>query len=170
MAGWLPIGRIGDVPIRIHFSAFLGALFFSGFRFAPGAWLGFLVVILVHELGHALIVKKTRKELLGVDIHAIGGECRWAGRATPLERALIAWGGVWAQLALLVIALPLYYLVAARLGSFGIQFFYALSFQSLILAAINLLPIPPLDGAEAWKLPGLLFERYKKRRSPGFRA
>ena len=30
--------------------------------------------------------------------------------------------------------------------------------------AINLIPVAPLDGAEAWKLPGLLVRRRRARR------
>lgn len=153
------------MPVRIHWSALLGAVFFSGFRFAPGAWLGFVLVILAHELGHALVVRATRQQLLGVDVHALGGECRWSGYASPLERALIAWGGVWAQLALFLVALPLSWLVGASLGAFGLDLFYALTWSSLFLAAINLLPVRPLDGAEAWKLPGLLAAHFRARRA-----
>lgn len=150
--------------MHLHWSAALGALFFGGFRFAPGAWLGFLLVILVHELGHAFVVKATKQRVLGVTIQGLGGECQWSGNATPLQRAAIAWGGVWAQLALFVVALPVSWLVGPALGVFGAQLFYALTWSSLFLAALNLLPLPPLDGAEAWKLPGLLKKRFSERR------
>ena len=163
MNRWWSIGRFGGVPVRLHWSAALGALFFSGFRFAPGAWLGFVLVILAHELGHAFVVRRTRQVLLGVDVHGLGGECRWSGHASPMQRALIAWGGVWAQLALAAIVLPLSWLVGASLGSFGLDLFHALTWSSLLLAAINLVPVRPLDGAEAWKLPGLVAERWRSR-------
>ena len=42
---------------------------------------------------------------------------------------------------------------------------YALTWGSLVLAALNLIPFGPLDGVEAWKLPGLLVQRYKRRRN-----
>jgi stage IV sporulation protein FB len=167
---WWSIGRFGGVPVRLHWSAALGALFFSGFRFAPGAWLGFVLVILAHELGHAFVVRRTRQVLLGVDVHGLGGECRWSGHASPMQRALIAWGGVWAQLALAAIVLPLSWLVGSSLGSFGLDLFHALTWSSLLLAAINLVPVRPLDGAEAWKLPGLVAERWRSRRAAGPRV
>jgi len=100
-----------------------------------------------------------------VDVHGLGGECRWSGNASPLQRAAIAWGGVWGQLAMFVVALVVSWLVAGAMGSFGADLFYALTFGSLFLAALNLLPFPPLDGAEAWKLPRLLAERWRRRRA-----
>ncbi len=163
--GWWSVGKISGVPIRLHWSALLGALFFSGFRFAPGSWLGFVLVILVHELGHAAVVKITRQRVHGVTIHGMGGECQWSGNATPIQRACIAWGGVWGQLALFVAVLPFASLLALSLGRMGAELAYALTWGSLLLAAINLIPFGPLDGVEAWKLPGLLAQRFRRRRS-----
>lgn len=162
MKSWWSLGRVGGTPVRLHWSVLLGAVIFSGFRFAPGAWLGFVLVILVHELGHMVVVKLARQRALGIDIHGLGGECQWAGNATPMQRAAIAWGGVWGQLALFALALPLSYVVGAQLGQFGLDLFYALTWGSLFIAAINLLPFPPLDGAEAWRLPPMLYRRLRR--------
>ncbi len=163
--GWWNVGKLRGVPIRIHWSAILGALFFSGFRFAPGFWLGFVVVILVHELGHAAVVKFTGQRVQGVTLHGIGGECSWSGNPTPIQRACIAWGGVWAQLALFVIAWPLTGLMIATMGQMGAELARALTWSSLFIVAFNLIPIGPFDGAEAWKLPGLLLAKWRRRRS-----
>lgn len=160
--GWLQIGYLRNAPVRLHWSAPLGAFFFGGFRFAPGFWLGFIVVILIHELGHAFVVRRARQTVLSVDVHGLGGVCQWVGNASPIERACIAWGGVWGQLALLAVALPLAYLIPTY-SVYQLQFFEALIRGNLYLAALNLLPIPPLDGAEAWKLPKLLWNRKKRR-------
>lgn len=162
MQSWWSIGRIAGTPVRLHWSVLLGAVIFSGFRLAPGAWLGFVLVILVHELGHMAVVKLARQRALGIDIHGLGGECQWTGNATPMQRAAIAWGGVWGQLALLALALPLSYAVGASLGVFGLDLFYALTWGSLLIAAINLLPFPPLDGAEAWRLVPMLYRRLQR--------
>src|SRR5262245_31795457 len=59
-SGFLHLGRFRGVPLRMHVLAPLGALFFSGFRFEPGAWLGFVLIILLHEIGHALLVMRYR--------------------------------------------------------------------------------------------------------------
>jgi stage IV sporulation protein FB len=160
--GWLQIGLLRNAPVRLHWSAPLGCLFFGGFAFVPGFWLGFLLVILIHELGHAFVVRRARQTVLSVDVHGLGGVCQWVGNASPIERACIAWGGVWGQMALLVVALPVWLLVPTY-SVYQEQFLQALVRGNLFLAALNLLPIPPLDGAEAWKLPKLLWNRRKRK-------
>ncbi len=166
MDRWWSIGRIAGIPVRLHWSVLLGVVFFSGFHFAPGAWLGLIVVILVHELGHAAFVRGFGQHVVGIDVHGLGGETRWAGAVTPIRRALIAWGGVFAQLALFVVALPVSWALAGWLGSFGAEFFYAITMSSLFIAALNLIPFGRFDGAEAWKLPGLLVARWRNRGAP----
>jgi len=160
--GWLHIGFLSNAPIRLHWSAPLGAFFFGGFRFAPGFWLGFVIVILIHELGHAFVVRKARQTVLSVDVSGLGGVCQWVGNASPIERACISWGGVWGQMALLAIAFPLS-LLLPMVHPIQAEFFDALIRGNLFLAALNLLPMPPLDGAEAWKLPKLLWNRRKMK-------
>jgi len=161
---WWSLGRIRAIPVRIHWSALLGLVVFGGFRFAPGAWLGFLLVILVHELGHAAVVRAVHQRVIGIDIHGLGGETRWAGNPTDLERALIACGGVAAQLLMFAVALPLSLALGGSLGWFGADLFYALTWNSLMVAALNLLPFRPFDGAQAWKLPGLLAARPRRNK------
>ncbi len=168
--GFFPLGKLFGVPVRVHFSALLGALIFSGFRFAPGAWVGFFLVILLHELGHALVVRRTGQQVIGVNVHALGGECAWRGNPTDLQRAAIAWGGVWAQFALLAIALPVSLLFGnaiaqvPALGPHLWDLLRAFTYSNALIIAINLIPFPPLDGAEAWKLPKLWWARRQARK------
>ena len=154
--GWLSIGRWKGAPIRLHWTVPVGAVVFGRLEFVPGFWLGFVLLVLIHELGHAQVVASCRKRILSIDVHGLGGWCRWDGDATPIQRALIAWGGVWAQMILLAVTLT----VAAVLGppsdAFSAQLHHAFVSANLWVMAINLLPFPPLDGAEAWTLLRLL--------------
>ena len=65
---------------------------------------------------------------------------------------MIAWGGVAAQAALLLITLGV--VLAFGYPSFGPLRTLASAFiyTNAFLIALNLVPIPPLDGAEAWPL------------------
>jgi stage IV sporulation protein FB len=162
--GSLVVGRFRGAPIRIHWSTPLGVLFFSGFRFAPGAFFGFVLVILVHELGHAIAVARCRHRTVAIDVHGFGGLCWWDGYPTPTERAIIAWGGVIAQAALALVTFAIV-LVAGRPASpFGAELTESFLRSNLWLIAMNLLPIPPLDGAEAWAIVPILRSRYRRRR------
>ncbi|NUP13675.1 MAG: hypothetical protein HOW73_47170 [Polyangiaceae bacterium] len=164
MRGTWTIGRIRGAPIALHWSLPLGAFFFGRMAWAPGFWISFAVVVLVHELGHALVVRATGNTVIHVLLHGLGGECSWDGEATRIERACIAWGGVWAQLVLAAIAFPILYL-APPSSPLLYSVLAGFTWSNLYLAAFNLMPIPPLDGAQAWKLPGLLRERWRAKRA-----
>jgi len=162
MGGWLSIGRLRGAPVRLHWTIPIGAFVFGGFAVRPGFWLAFLIVILVHELGHAAVVRATGHDVMGVDVHGAGGVCHWDGDGTRMERSLIAWGGVWAQLALALAAFVVSLFVIPA-SAFTADFMSGLVRWNLFMAAFNLLPIAPFDGAEAWKLPGLLRQRWRER-------
>lgn len=162
--GYLTLGRLGGAPVRVHWSAPLGAFFFGQFRFVPGFWLAFVGLILAHEIGHALMVVTSGARVRGVDVTGIGGECRFDGNVTPVQRALIAWGGVLAQLAVLLVAGALLLIFGAPESELLADVAYACTFYNLTMMALNLLPFGPLDGREAWKLVPLVRERLKARR------
>lgn len=148
--GFLVLGHLGRAPIRVHWSTPIVAFALTGLSFVPGAWLGFLLLVLIHEIGHAIAARSFGAHVISVNAHGLGGTCEWYGHVTARQRAIIAWGGVLAQLALYVAAR----VVAVVLPSWGFfgQLLYTLTATNLILIVINLLPIRPLDGAEAWKL------------------
>lgn len=149
-AGYLVLGHFGRAPIRVHWSMPIGAFILCGFAFAPGAWLGFLIIILLHELGHALMARAVGCEVYSIDAHAIGGSCEIAGVVTTKQRGLIAWGGVLGQLAALI-SVPVW---SALLPSWPVvaQLISVLTTTNLIIMALNLLPVRPFDGADAWQL------------------
>jgi len=160
--GYATLFRWRGVPIRFHWSVPLGALLLGGFRFDPAFWLGFVVLVLVHEFGHALVVRACRQRVLSIDVHGVGGLCRWAGTVTPMQRAAIAWGGVWAQLVLCLATVLFGALHGPPETPFGASLEDVFVSRNILLAAINLLPFAPLDGAEAWALPMLLFRRARR--------
>jgi len=161
--GYLTLGRWRRAPVRAHWTVPVGALVFSQGRFVPGFWLGFFLLVLIHELGHAVLVRRFRCAVVSIDIHALGGVCRWSGEPTAVQRACIAWGGVLAQGAALAAAWAALALVGAPETPFATQLAAAFTGTNAWLIAINLIPVAPLDGAEAWKLPGLLLGRRRRR-------
>lgn len=164
-SGYVNVGRIRGIPIRLHWSIPLGALVFGRFQLVPGFWLGFFLLVLIHETGHALLVRRYRLHVEAVEVHGLGGQCRYSGHPTPVERSVIAWGGVLAQGVLLLLTVAMVWLLGSPTSAFGAELVHAFTMTNLILAGINLLPIPPLDGAEAWKLLSLWRDRrYQKRR------
>jgi stage IV sporulation protein FB len=158
--GYFQLGRWRGVPIRIHVLTPLGALLFTGFRFAPGAWVGFLLLVLLHEMGHALLVMRYRLRVSSIDLHAYGGICHWSGQATEWERSVIAWGGVIAQVALLAVTVGTVVVVGLPRTMFVRELIEVFTRTNLWLMLINLAPFRPLDGAEAWKIVGAFRRRW----------
>jgi Zn-dependent protease len=158
--GNVTVGRVWGAPISVHWSLFIGLVLVGGFQ--PGAWGGFLAVVVAHELGHAVLVRRFGHRVVALSFHALGGECQWIGQPTPLRRALIAWGGVAGQAVLLGVAWSAVRLLPSVFtGWFGEPLARSLVQSNMVMAAFNLLPISPLDGVEAWRL---LLPRARARR------
>ena len=102
--GWLVLYRFRGGAVRLHFSIPLAAFVFGRFAFVPGFWLGFVVLVLGHELGHATMVRLVGARVGNIDVHGLGGSCSWYGSPSPIGRAWIAWGGVLAQAVMLLLA------------------------------------------------------------------
>jgi stage IV sporulation protein FB len=145
---WL-LGRWRGAPLKLHWSILLAAVVFSRFRWSPGFFVGYPCLLLAHELGHAVLVRRFGHRVVGIEVTGLGGVCNWSGNSSPFEEAAIAWGGVLAQL-LVFVATELWLWHSPVSSVFGREFARAFTDTNLWLMALNLLPIPPLDGARAW--------------------
>jgi Zn-dependent protease len=154
--GGLNVGRIFGVQLRLHWSTALGPLVFTGLRFDTVDWACFFGLLLAHELGHVIAVKAAGARPTLVEVTGYGGRCQWRGDVSPSGRAAIAWGGVLAQLALLAAALAYVSVFGIPLSHVAVRAFSTLTDANLWLIAVNLVPLPVLDGLEAWRLPILL--------------
>ncbi len=163
-AGWLRIGRVAGAPIRLHWSVPLAVVALTHFRFAPGAWLGVVLLILVHELGHAILVARARLPLVAVDVLGFGGLCRYQGYPTPRQRVLIAWGGILAQALLGLGTLASLLAFGPPRSPFVADLLDVFLYANLWLILFNLMPIPPLDGVEAWGVVALVRAARARRR------
>lgn len=157
--GFFKFGVWRGVPVRLHWTAPLGALIFGGLRVAPAVWFAFFALVVIHELGHAWLVRRYGHHVMAIDVTGFGGLCRWVGSATTYERAAIAWGGVAAQAVLLVAASAIYELLGPPRTVIGSQLVSGFIFANFWLIALNLLPFPPFDGAEAWPLARMWISR-----------
>jgi len=153
--------------LRFHWTVPVGALIFGRLAFVPAFWLAFVIIVLIHELGHAAMVQRYRHRVLSIDVTGFGGLCRWSGNPTRFERAAIAWGGVLAQGVLLAFALVIAFAGLWRFVPGGGQLAEALIYTNLTIMVLNLVPLRPLDGAEAWPIFGMLPDvrgRWRARR------
>jgi hypothetical protein len=153
--GSLTLARWQGSSLQLHWSFPLGvALFTAWMGLAPGAWIGFLVLSMVHLLGHQLLAAACRLDIEASVLHFLGGDVRpRAGTVTtPMRRAVVGWGGLLAQAILLGVV----ELAVAMRGWPSTAFFAeacrALVWSNMALLALHLLPLPGTDSWETWRL------------------
>jgi stage IV sporulation protein FB len=162
-SGYLNLGRVAGARVRAHWTLPVGALVFGGGRLSLGYFAGFVLLVLVHEVGHAVVVRQRGHHATSLELHGMGGLCRWRGDPTALDVAWIAWGGVLAEALLFLATLGATAVFGMPSERFFAELVSAFIWTNLWMLGINLLPIPPLDGAEAWKLFPLLRRRAQAR-------
>ena len=162
-SGYLLLGRVTVLGARlhIHWSALaLAGVMLGVWHRQPGyaieAVACYFGLILLHEAGHAAMARRLGYRASDIYLSMIHGLCTYDRPDTFRQEALIAWGGVLAQLA---VALPLVALAqvpAIASLSFAGILIAAFGYTSLAMVALNLVPVRGLDGAKAWRLLPIL--------------
>ena len=125
----------------------------------------YISIIFAHEYGHAFVAHR-----LGYRVHSIGitfwhGWCRHEQPDTKWEDALIAWGGVAAQVLLAIPALILAFVLGGRDWAYFTPIIVFLGFFNLAWALANLLPGDDTDGRLAWGIVPLFIEDRRMRKA-----
>ena len=162
--------RIKGVDVYIHWSVLLIAaiMLLNTIRrpiLTLVGGLAYLSVLLIHECGHVIAAHRRRCHVDAIELYPIHGYTRFETPWSRFDHCVIAWGGVLTQAA---IGIPLVLWVAL----FGYTPFEPvnailaiLGFFNLAVAAFNLIPSAPLDGAIAWELIPALVKRARERRT-----
>jgi Zn-dependent protease len=171
MARLAEIGRIKDVKVYAHWSVFAisALILINAIKQPMLSLIGLLCywgVILLHETGHLVAAQRMGCRVHSIELYPIWGITRFDLPWSRFDHCVIAWGGVLAQA---VVALPLLLFISV----FGYTKIPAVNVVlallgdiSLVVAIFNLLPVPPLDGATAWRIIPAYFERRRLSRRP----
>lgn len=167
----LVIGRYGSAPISVHWSALLAfPLAWAATRSVFAGLVGlvaYVSLMLVHELGHAVAARANGLRVFSLQAFWLHGACTYEPGRTPLSDVAVAWGGVAAQFLLFLAALGLAKATALVVGEIPLllqPLFFVWVPINLFMIFFNLLPIPPLDGAKAWRALPLLWRRASSRK------
>jgi len=161
------VAQVCGVDVWVHWSIFaIGILIITGSIRRPATALvglaAYLALLIVHESGHLIVARRRGYQAFSMALYPIFGLARFEAPDSRIDRALIAWGGVLAQMA---VAIPLtIYVVLAGYTRFEPlnAALVILGSYSLCAAAFNLLPVPPLDGSRAWDLIPAWFEQKRR--------
>ena len=159
------LGRWRGIPITLHWTVLLALPWFyyqtRSVVATAIACVAFFFLLVVHELGHAAVARWRNVRVQSIQLYFIHGLCTHDEPYDEEDDVLIAWGGVAAQLVLLVIAFGTSMLLAsfAPLAyNLVAPAFRVLIQTNLLIMVINLIPVAPLDGVKAWRALPLLRE------------
>ena len=162
--------RLCGAAVYVHWSvllviAILGLVSIQSPIHACVAIASYLSVIVIHELGHALVSQRLGYEVFAIRIAFIHGSCEHEAPDTLLDDVWIAWGGVLAQLT---VAIPVLVFGSVTedfdLGYLAPTIAF-LGYFNLVIALVNLAPGPGMDGQLAWRAVPLIFGWLRARRS-----
>ena len=161
----LEIFKYKGAPVKLHFSLLFAIPFYfffhDDFILLPVFVLLFTLLMLFHELGHAYVCNKLNVDVCKIDVFFLMGICEHDEPYHELEDIYISWGGVLAQLVLLVIAFLFIqsYLFINNLPDLrysGNNFINIISHVlvklNILMIFINLVPARGMDGYLAWKI------------------
>ena len=151
------VASIQQTPVFVHWStlAAAGAAVVGGYRWpslALVAFAAYMVILVVHEWGHVLAARRMRCTVFAVQIYPMHGKTRYSQPWSRRDDAVIAWGGVVAQLALAVPACIALALRPALDMTVGWAALAVLGPLNIVMALLNLYPHRDLDGGRAWGL------------------
>lgn len=142
-------------PIRIHWLFWLNAALLGGAFTARtptqmqsvAVWVGMVFLsILIHELGHALVMRRFGERRAEIILYAFGGLAIGSAWRTRREQILISAAGPIAQLlpaVLIWIGFAPSFTIQQLVDGNALQQFAGVS---IFWGALNLLPIIPMDG------------------------
>jgi Zn-dependent protease len=117
------------------------------------ASLAFFALLIAHEFGHVAVLRWRKIPVEEITFFGIHGRTSY-GYAPPADEILIAWGGVTAQVAILILALVAGYALSLSphpiLSVIVGPILFVFTKLNLFLMIVALLPIGPFDGHNAW--------------------
>ena len=117
------LGRWGRIPVAMHWTVlfvFVWIYIILGNLVATLiASVAFLALLAIHEMGHVVVLRRKRIPVERITFYGIHGRTDYAYASHGTEIA-IAWGGVAAQLVVLVLALAATYTIDFSAVPFGL--------------------------------------------------
>ena len=162
-SGAITLMRVHQVPVYLHWSFPAGAflpLAFAHFQPVPSLYLcaGYVLLVLLHELGHLAAARLMKHHVLSIEISADGGRCKTEAPRSLRAAVFIFSGGLIAQLILLLVGVG-GFLFLGDLNSEAFSYFLIVStFMNVLMFIANIIPSAggqktlATDGYVLWML------------------
>lgn len=165
------LGTWRGVPVALHWTVLFVFVwlyfFFRDFLATVIASVAFFGLLVVHELGHAAMLRWKKIEVERITFFGLHGstEYSWASAANEI---LIAWGGVAAQLVLLLVALAVSFVPGISstpiVATIAVPVLFVFIQVNIFMMVVALLPIGPFDGRRAWAVIPRTRDKMRQRR------
>jgi ATP-dependent Clp protease adapter protein ClpS len=160
--GHLKLLSANGTPVFVHWSFPVGGLLISayvGFNIWESVFfcLGYVLVIAIHEAGHAAAARQLGLKVFAIYISGAGGECRSESPQT-VKGAFFLWSaGLLAQTALFLGTVFYMQIIGKPTSQLARCLVLSFTVVNVILIIINLVPEKsgsglPTDGYVLWKL------------------
>jgi stage IV sporulation protein FB len=172
------VGKINRVDIFVHWSVLaICALMLFGIIEKPvttlvgiACWMG---VLLLHECGHMFAAQRRGSHVEEIVLYPIFAITRFEQPWSRFDHAIIAWGGVLAQMLIAIPVVLWIEFVGYTPYNAANEVLVLFGMFSIAVAVFNLLPVEPLDGKIAWQIFPAYLERMrrgKQQRQTGWRT
>lgn len=167
------LGRIGRLPVSLHWTALMAfPWLFLWMQSLVAAFIGtvaFMVLMLAHEFGHVFAARSCKVPVYSIQIAGMHGETARGYARSRGQEVFISWGGVLAQLLVLLVAVVGLTAVAHTqsriVDLIAGPVFVVWTQWNVFLMVVALLPIGPMDGHMAWKVFPLIRDAFRQRGS-----
>ena len=169
------LGTWGRIPVSMHWTvllsfAWLYIIFFDLVATLFGA-VALAVLFVAHEYGHVVVLRRRKIAVTGISFFGIHGETSFNEYAAkPGDEVAVAWGGIAAQVVVMLLALAANAFVPFREAPWAAvawaPMFLIFTKFNIFLMIIALLPIGPFDGHKAWKVFPRMRAGMKRKPAP----
>lgn len=166
--GWRPFGA----GLWLHWSLVVAVVCALALVARDPAFMGLVLAayfmsLVVHESGHALMVRRRGHRVESLEFSLFHGCCRYVSYdASERDHFLIAAAGPLAQLALAALVFALGAIPAIReWDPFG-PFYVFCGYFNTLWALMNLLPVRGFDGEQVWKRWRIYWQRPRPPERP----
>lgn len=169
------LGTWGRIPVSMHWTvllsfAWLYIIFWDVTATLFGSVALFLLFI-AHEWGHVVMLRRRKVPIVSVMFTGLHGETLYNEYAVkPGDSIAVAWGGVGAQVLVLILAMLASAFIPFGAIPFGMLVWGPMAVVfikfNVFLMIVALLPIGPFDGHEAWRIIPRLRSKLRRRPKP----
>ncbi|MGO8670505.1 MAG: site-2 protease family protein [Capsulimonadaceae bacterium] len=152
----LQIATVAGIPIRLHFTFFLGLFYFASFGNGSlptrvALTLAVFACVALHELGHCLVALHYKIPVRDITLYPIGGIASIERRPGPVQEFWIALAGpavnvviagiLWA----IIVNTPGGWNLSASMSA-GRLLLLSVCATNIVLVLFNMIPAFPMDG------------------------